>query len=221
MIVIRNEARFNQGFLPNHNWRGFVHAGYRIAPSVLTKREPAFVAALEHESAHPTMGIEEPPRTCYDAVYDGSYRRYLLNSLLIRVGKSWTLRHLVAMAKVDYQFYFYSKNTPEPASLDAGQSNGVSPGAEVRVPVRRTYAFVSVFDRYIARGRTTDVGEVHIVGRSGIMAQRQTWPIMAEMNTVVVKAGYAMPLVKLRRTLSVYVDGHIPCQREFGPEPDG
>jgi hypothetical protein len=203
MVVIRNEARLNQGLLPNHSWRGFVHAGYRIAPAAFTKRELAIVAAFEHESTHPTMGIEEPPHTCYDMVYDGSYRRYLLNSLLIRIEKSWTLRHFVVMAKIDYQFYFFSKNTPELATQTPAQGNGVSLAAEARVPIRRTYAFVSVFDRCIARGHATDVGEVHFNSRSGIVGQRVRWPIMAEMNTVVVKAGYAVPIPKLRRTVSV------------------
>jgi hypothetical protein len=54
MVVIRNEARFNQGLLPNHNWRGFVHAGYRLAPKAFTKRELAVVTAIEHGSAHPS-----------------------------------------------------------------------------------------------------------------------------------------------------------------------
>jgi len=61
-IEARNEQRFNQSLLPNHNWRGFVATSLYL-PAISFKKHTIVLPqiGIEHESAHPTMGIKEKP----------------------------------------------------------------------------------------------------------------------------------------------------------------
>ncbi len=70
-IEVRNEKRFNQALLPNHNWRGFAFLN-GIFPIV---KKGSLITGIEHESAHPTMGFHENNYYAYEKIYDNKYRK--------------------------------------------------------------------------------------------------------------------------------------------------
>ena len=81
LFEARNESRFNQGLLPNHNWRGFLYVHAVADLNTFAHLPFVLYAGFEHESAHPTMGIERPTAVSYEMIYDGTYRRFMLNSI--------------------------------------------------------------------------------------------------------------------------------------------
>ena len=84
MVEIRNEERFNQGVFPNHNWRGFFFGSYDYQVFAGGGSSGVVTAGFEHESAHPTSGLNEPVSDPYQMIYDGTYRNINLNSILLR-----------------------------------------------------------------------------------------------------------------------------------------
>jgi hypothetical protein len=205
MLEARNEKRFNQGVFPNHNWRGVA----TIEASLYERRmEPSLLsvyAGFRHESAHATMGIREPTEKAFDLIYDDVYRRMMLNSINVSGHVSNSSGKNTFLARVDYNFYFCSKNTPELTGSKLGSSNGVSVGAENRYRLgRNTGCYISLYDRYIVEGSDTDQGYVHVENDGQLQNILIKYPIINHVNTVVLKTGFFILFNESRREAGLY-----------------
>lgn len=204
MVEVRNERRYNQGLLPNHNWRGHAIAAWRLSPKMLQERGLSLTLGVEHESAHPTMGIEHEPECCWEMVYDGSFRRFLMNSLLLRPAGQWNTGPVSVAAKADYQFYFYSKNTPELATQATGSSHGIGAGLQGRLPIGSAHMFVSAFDRYLFAGSRRDKGEMPFDQDTAVVVREVSRPVINAMNTLSLRAGCDFALPGGSRLVTLY-----------------
>jgi len=205
MIEVRNEERFNQGLLPNHNWRGFafVYADY-VFPA-WQMGTTGITAGFEHESAHPTMGLNESASDEYEKVYDGTYRNINLNSFLLRVTHTVGSSFRVNLC-ADFQFYFLSRNTPELPWGNLGWSEGLSGGVEIFIPCSEgVECYLSVFDRYIFRGPVEERGYLW-EDQGGVLVQvERDYPRMNSVNTVAVRAGVCFKGLVPCGTVSIYL----------------
>lgn len=204
MAEIRNESRFNQGALPNHNWRGFVFL-YFNKPLSDNENKLILTSGLEHESAHPTMGLNDGNDTAYDKIYDSTYRNINMNSLLLRLtGTSGTGYALTLTG--DVQLYYHSRNTPELPVNDLTWSEGISGGFEFRYPVTGdTDFFISGFDRYIFQSREKAKGNIYHDTDSGVETLYEEYPIINSTNTVSAKTGFIISNLVPSRKVSVYL----------------
>ncbi len=203
MADIRNESRFNQGILPNHNWRGFVFAYYNGSLTDDTDLLNLTVG-FEHESAHPTMGFNDGNDQAYDKIYDSTYRNINMNSLLLRLNsRSGSGYALTLMG--DAQFYFSSRNTPELPVNELTWSEGVSAGFEFKYPIS-SYAefFISGFDRYIFQSRYKTKGNIYYDTGSGVETRLENYPVINNTNTVSAKTGFIFGNVIDNRKVSIY-----------------
>ncbi len=189
MVEVRNEERFNQGALPNHNWRGFVFVYYGLPVFGGDIHSGVLTAGFEHESAHPTMGFNEPATDPYQMIYDGIYRNINMNSFLLRYCHTMQDSYMLSFI-CDMQFYFVSRNTPELPYTDAGWSEGISGGAEYSLPLSGSWdIFVSVFDRYIFRGSTESRRDVYFSEGGTLVRRNVSYPVINSVNTVTLKTG--------------------------------
>lgn len=200
-IEVRDEKYFNTKFAPNHNWRGF----FFLHSTITTKDNPDKKIFLnigyEHESAHPTMGIKKSTTDPYIKLYDGQYRVIDLNSLLLRYNRKQFFKQSIFSIKFDYQFYFYSKNTPELTNKTRSVSNGLSLGMEYTRSINENLSiYASVFDRYIFMGRKEITGDIY----KGNDTLHIAYPIINEINTISAKTGVAFNLSKIKRQVEVY-----------------
>ena len=189
MVEVRNEKMFNQGALPNHNWRGFVFVYYGCQVTGSGSSSGVVTAGLEHESAHPAMGLNEPSGDPYQMIYDGTYRNINMNSFLLRY--CHTLRDSYMLRFTwDFQLYVISRNTPELPNTDSGWSEGLSAGAEFSYPLAGGCDFfVSVFDRYIFSSRSESRGDVYYSGEEVPVQRNILYPVINSVNTVSFKTG--------------------------------
>jgi len=203
MAEIRNESRFNQKVLPNHNWRGFAFACFDHSISGsgdLLK----LTCGYEHESAHPTMGYNDGNDDAYDRIYDNTYRNINLNSLLLRLSSTSGSGYLLTFT-ADFQFYFKSRNTPELPENDLTWSEGVSGGFEFRYPgIKNINFFISGFDRYIFQSRKKTKGNIYHDTDSGVETRYEEYPIINNTNTVSAKTGFIFSSIVPGRKISIY-----------------
>jgi len=203
MIDIRNESRFNQKLFPNHNWRGFAFIYYDFS-SAGDGSVFSLTPGFEHESAHPTMGFNDGNDSAYDKVYDETYRNINLNSFLLRfnysTGSGYTL-----LLTGDAQFYFLSRNTPENPVNNLTWSEGISGGMEFLYPVSADYSlYLSVFDRYIFRGREKVTAEIYYDTGTGTEKRSTNYPLINNVNTVSARTGIILNNVFTERKLNIY-----------------
>lgn len=188
-IESRNEERFTQGPLPNHNWRGYGFLRYDREALSRPGNSIIISAGLEHESAHPTGGFHENNDEAYEMIYDGLYRNINLNSLLLGYSQSLGTDFQLRFG-AEYQFYFLSKNTPELHDNSLALGHGFSAGLEFFAAVTPYLdLFVSVFDRYIFRGGEEREDWIYHDTETGPVQRYEPYPVINGMNTVAVKAG--------------------------------
>ena len=200
-IEVRDEKHFNTKFAPNHNWRGFFFLRSNIPIKDNPEKKIFLNIGYEHESAHPTMGIEDSTADPYIKLYDGQYRVIDLNSLLLRYNRTHFLNRNILSLKSDYQFYFYSKNTPELTKETRSVSNGLSLGLEYTRSINENLSiYTSVFDRYIFKGKKKASGDIF----SGNDTLYKAYPVINEINTISAKTGVAINLSKIKRRIEVY-----------------
>lgn len=200
-IEVRDEKYFNTKFAPNHNWRGFFFLHSKITTKDNPDKKIFLNIGYEHESAHPTMGIKKSTTDPYIKLYDGQYRVVDLNSLLIRYNRMHFLNQNILSLKFDYQFYFYSKNTPELKNKTRSVSNGLSLGLEYTRTINDYLNFyIATFDRYIFKGRKKITGDIY----KGNDTLHIAYPIINEVNTISAKTGLALNLSKIKRQVEVY-----------------
>ena len=203
MAEMRNESRFNQGALPNHNWRGFVflYSDYSVSHSEDSLK---FTCGFEHESAHPTKGFNEGNFKAYDKIYDNTYRNINLNSGLLRISGSTGSGYKLTLT-ADGQFYFYSRNTPELPVNKLTWSEGVSGGAEFKYPLSAdTEFFVSGFDRYIFQSIKKTEGGIYHDTADGVETRYEKYPVINSTNTICAKTGLIFSNLIQSRKVSLY-----------------
>lgn len=200
-IEVRDEKYFNTKFAPNHNWRGFFFLHAAIATTDNPNKQIFLNIGYEHESAHPTMGIQKETNDPYIKLYDGQYRVIDLNSILLRYNRIKLLNQNIFSVKFDYQFYFYTKNTPELTNKTRTISNGLSLGLEYNRAINNYLSFyISTFDRYIFRGKKKVPGHIY-VGNDTLYIQ---YPVINELNTIAGKTGASLILSKIKRRIELY-----------------
>jgi len=203
MAEIRNEERFNQGALPNHNWRGFVFL-YFNQPLADEENKLVLTAGFEHESSHPTMGFNDGNDTAYEKIYDGTYRNTNMNSFLLRLCSTLGTGYSLALSG-DAQFYFCSRNTPELPENDLTWSEGFSGGFEFRYPISgNTDFFISGFDRYIFQSLKKVKGNIYHDTDSGVETRREEYPVINNTNTVSARTGLIFNDLIPGRKVSIY-----------------
>lgn len=200
----RNEERFDQGPLPNHNWRGYGFLRYDREALSRPYNTIILSAGLEHESAHPTGGFYEHNDEAYEMIYDGQYRNINLNSFLLgytqTLGGDYQFRF-----GAEYQFYFLSKNTPELHDTSLAYSHGFSAGLEFFIAMNPSLdLFISVFDRFILRGDAERQDWIYHDTAGGPVQRYESYPVINGMNTVVVKAGVLFNRRSEQRRVTVY-----------------
>lgn len=203
----RNEKRFTQAPLPNHNWRGFFFVSYAIPLFQKAPHHLRFSPGFEHESAHPSQGFWENNDTAFEMIYDTMYRNVHLNSILLRLDYSFMVSKKIRIrALFDYQFYCFSKNTPEMHNSDLGFSNGASAGLELFWSLPRSLTwYISLYDRYIFKGWQTRTDSIYIDTVSGPVQQSMRYPIINRVNTIAGKTGILYTIEKINYRAGIFV----------------
>lgn len=203
MAEIRNESRFNQKILPNHNWRGFAFL-YLEDFIGFNENTFFFTAGFEHESAHPTMGLNDGNDSAYDKIYDGTYRNINLNSFMLRLCGIHDKKNFITF-NIDAQIYFQSRNTPELPVNELSRSEGISGGMEYKRNLADNMEFfISFYDRYIFRSRKKIRADIYYNTDSGAETCYTDYPVINNMNTVSAKTGLVFSNLIRDRKLSVY-----------------
>lgn len=200
----RNEERFHQGALPNHNWRGFAFINYTFAFPAWGSLTPSFALGIEHESAHPTGGFHEENDEAYEMVYDGLYRNINMNSIRF----SPILRGLFGGTtdlRLDYQLYLFSKNTPELHDTALANGHGLSGGIDGIFALSQDHAlFVSAFFRYIFTGSERRSDWIYHDQNGTVVQVYEEYPVIHSTRTISLKAGLLFPHIAYGRTLSLF-----------------
>ena len=214
-VEARNESRFDQGVFPNHNWRGFATASFDILSRSTDAKAAQLMAGIEHESAHPTMGIVESTNNPYEMIYDnGPYRTMSMNSVVVRYAKRWSGEKLSPAAMIDYQFYIRSKNTPELEGREWGETNGLSGGISIGYRLNEKVGLTaSIFDRRIFDSWSKASGAMYRENQNGSLMKDSNGvglkeirrePIIRGVSTFTVKIGTTFYIEKIDRTAQLY-----------------
>jgi len=204
MVEVRNEERFNQEALPNHNWRGFAFACFNRDLYGGDFFRASMAAGYEHESAHPTGGLGWDGDSAHEAIYDGAYRNINLNSLMVRLA-SEAGRRCALRLSADYQYYFLGRNTPELPGDGLGRSHGLSGGLELSLPVAGGVdVFVSAFGRRIFQGPDNETGEVYVERDGEVRKSTVSYPLINGVSTVSARCGVSAENLVPHGTVSVY-----------------
>jgi len=189
MVEVRNEERFHQEALPNHNWRGFAFACFSRDLYGGEFFRASITGGYEHESAHPTGGLGSDGGSAHEAIYDGIYRNINLNSLMVRLAGEAGRRCALRLS-ADYQYYFLGRNTPELPGDELGSSHGLSGGVELSLPVADGMkVFVSAFGRRIFQGPDDETGEVYVESGGEVRKSTVSYPLINGVSTVSARCG--------------------------------
>ena len=206
MVEARNEARFNQALLPNHNWRGLCRVETDLFARSLDRTRLALRVNLSHESAHATMGIRESTQKALELIYDDVYRQMILNALSLSGSVYYTSAQAGFLTRVDGHFFFLSKNTPEFTGSRLGFGSGFSFGLEYFYHlIHHTHCYVSLHDRFVLQCRATDEGYLHTGNNDSLKNELTSYPIINKINTLVVKGGISIGLGTTSKALDFYV----------------
>lgn len=203
-LQARNEERFHQGALPNHNWRGFAFVQYEWAFSSIGIMSTAFALGAEHESAHPSGGFYEDNDEASEMIYDGLYRNINMNSLrispVLKIGSS-----LSVTFRMDYQLYLFSKNTPELHNTALTHGHGLSGGIDSIYPLTQNYAlFISAFGRYIFKSREQRTDWIYHDQNGTVVQVYEDYPVINSVRTISLKTGLLVQNIAQGRTLSLF-----------------
>ena len=211
---VRNEKRFDEGYLPNHNWRGFLDFSLLfngqksgLINDFLSDNHYLSIG-YEHESAHASMGIEESTDDALERIYDGEYRSINLNSLSIKNFYVLSGKKMAFLLKGEYQVYFYSKNTPERSDKKLTQGHGVSAGVDWFYKMFSGYELVvSLHNKYMFNGIGKEGTSIYVDTDTGVGRIAENYPVIRGMNTFEVLSGF--------RGWSSYLDRHYMLYAKY------
>jgi hypothetical protein len=205
-IESRNEPRFNQGLLPNHNWRGFISGAgfYPLFGKVHAKL--SLTAGIEHESSHATMGIAEATKQPFELIYDNTYRKSALNSLQSGARFETFDANDYLLCKGTMAFYLLSKNTPELSGLKTGSAIGFSFGSVYRhLFGKKSGFFLSVHERHIFKGQVTSHGNVYYLDNGSLIEKQVDYSVMNKIGTLSFCTGFSFPFFQARHLCEIYL----------------
>jgi hypothetical protein len=203
-LEARNEKRFHQGALPNHNWRGFAFLNYAHSFSVTEEASPGIIVGFEHESAHPSGGFYEENDEAYEMIYDGLYRNINLNALrvspFLRIAPRFTF-----LFRADYYLFLFSKNTPELHDTALTHGHGISGGIDFIYPYTNAFAFfISVFSRHIFESERHRSDWIYRDQHGTVVQSWEEYPMLNSVTTYSLKAGILVREIAQGRKLAVF-----------------
>lgn len=200
----RNEERFNQGALPNHNWRGFAFLHYTCSFPAWGSYTPALTIGIEHESAHPSGGFYEENNEAYEMIYDGLYRNINMNSIRVSSILCYVFGGKVCL-RLDYHLYLFSKNTPELHDTALSHGHGLSGGFDGIFPLWQDYSlFISAFFRYIFTSDEHRSNWIYHDQNDTVVQVYEEYPVINSVRTISLKAGLLVHHIAHDRTLSLF-----------------
>ncbi|MCX7679944.1 MAG: hypothetical protein N2316_12120 [Spirochaetes bacterium] len=203
-IEIRNEKRFSECILPNHNWRGYAFFNYTFPIDMLNQINTNLAVGAEHESAHPSGGLYEANDEAYEMVYDGLYRNINLNALTISPIVRFTFG-CDFLIRLDYLLFLFSKNTPELHDPSVTHGHGISGGLNAFFPITvSTSFFISCFGRYIAKSNETRSDWIYYDQNDTVVQLFEKYPILNSSVTLCMKIGFFIHDVFHTRNLSLF-----------------
>lgn len=223
MVDLQNEPDFNQGFFPNHNWKGYASTGYLY--SMESPIQWGF--GLEHQSAHATMGIVKEKEKLIDYLYDNSYRKYEFNTLSIDL--LWSVPGYKGIWKGTHRILYHviGKNTPELSGLKTTQGWGFDSGIQGEIPLYPQIKLsLAGYYQGIFEGKEKTTTSIIIQKNSQFYDSLVTRPILAKTSTLVfaTSAIYSLERLKigifarfLRGYPLMYWDSRIKAKKQdFG-----
>jgi len=202
-IEVRNDARFNQAALPNHNWRGYANVGFTHNIPVFAHGFIGLPAEFHHESAHGTMGIQGATTEAMEMIYDGQYRNINRNAFASGLDLGWN--NVVAFTLQLRGFeYVRSRNTPESPSLALAYSQGLSVGGEFRYPVQKVTLIASGFFRHEFQGDRSAEVPIYYDSTGTAVTKMAIYPAMQSTNTFSGLVGVGFPLPNTNRIAMFY-----------------
>lgn len=189
-MEVRNDDRFHQEYLPNHNWRGVVRIAHEQVFARGSWGQAMVPLSFQHESAHASMGIEEPTQSAFESIYDGKYRNVNRNGFA--GGVRYQLQRFFAMTIEGlYVRYLRSRNAPEAADTHLSDGHAMTWGADVQVPFGRAPVAlcISSYFRQEFEGSEKRISSVYYDGESGPIAQKVRYAPLQATRTVAALLG--------------------------------
>ncbi len=205
LLEAANEARYNQGFFPNHHWRGIALLDWRLFAISVPFYAISLHGGMKHESAHPTMGIREHSENAHEMVFDDTYRRMILNSFNAKAHTQSRIAGMIVSGEFAYHLFFLSKNTPELEGATLVTGNGFTLGTEFEKTFRDGISgFISLHDRIILRSGVSDANFVYRGNGAEMTKSSVEYSVMNASHTLVVKTGLVYDWIPARRSASLY-----------------
>lgn len=189
-MEVRNEERFHEEYLPNHNWRGVVRFAHE---QVFVKGgwgSLTIPLAFQHESAHASMGIEGPTRSAFEMIYDGNYRNVNRNGF--STGAVYQFQGPVYLILQGfYTRYLFSRNAPEAADTHLTEGNAMQFGAELRLPMgsRKLAACASAYYRQEFESDETKISTIYYDSDTGPVALKVNYSPLQRTRTISALLG--------------------------------
>jgi hypothetical protein len=202
-IDVRNDARFNQAALPNHNWRGYALAGFTHNLTLNTHWTLGLPAEFHHESAHASMGIQGATTHAMEMIYDGQYRNVNRNAFATGVNLNWSST-FTANLQIRALEYVRSRNAPEAANTNLAYAQGISAGGELRIPFHKISFELSGFFRHEFQGDRMAYAHIDYDSAGTVISHLQAYPVFHSTNTFSALAGIGIPVGNLGRTATLY-----------------
>ena len=180
-------------------------ASFDILHNSSDEKDAVLAVGLDHESAHPTMGITIATDNPYYMIYDGSYRTMSMNSAFLRYRKRFFIDRFSPCIFVDGHGYFYSKNTPELSGRTFGEGLGISGGTEFVLAVSDGIGiYVSLYGRKIFGILKNANGSEYIdsLGTAVLTGANET-PVQG-VETLAADAGVSFMIKPISRYLIVH-----------------
>jgi hypothetical protein len=212
IIEVRNEERFNKGIFPNHNWRGFALTEYSI---VNQKQFLAIDLGLQHQSAHPTMGIVTHPESEYEYIYDSKFRRFSMNSITLSFSKNHQFGKFSFLWKLKPLYFFYSTNTPEIDASTHSESIGADFGTTINYKINHSSLFASCYLNTQVTSDDMKNGNRWFTSGDSVASERVDSPVIQSAPTFNSRAGWALPVFNNISTMNIYTQFRFGHPRGF------
>lgn len=202
-VEVGNEKRFHQEYLPNHNWRGVMRFAHEQVFVQGNWGSITLPLAFQHESAHGSMGVQEPTQSAFESIYDGRYRNVNRNGF--SAGALYQFKGPVFLTfQGNYIRYLRSRNTPEAADTHLTDGHAMSYGAELRLPLgsRKITACASTYFRQEFESSEHRVSTVYFDSPDGVVSRDLNYAPLQMTRTIAALLG--LRVVTSSRPVLVY-----------------